>query len=256
MIALIVICAVILIFAFLLKCSIRAELKYINGVMDFKVKYLFFTVFPLNKKEKKTKKKRTKDGKDENAVPVEDNGAEAYGQNIDNNVEETSGTASADDEKILMEGEKAGGNKSKDKINDLKIKIQQAKILWNCVKKPLIKLFGGIHIDDLMIDFRIGGEDACEAAVNYGKVSAVVYNAISLIRIWFPITVKTVDINCDFDSKESVYDAELSVKLGLGTAAAVLLTALWGYIKNKNELDNAGNGEVNSDKDETVLNAM
>lgn len=254
MIALIIICAVILIFAFLFKCSIRAELKYINGAMDFKVKYLFFTVFPLNKKEKKAKKNRG--GKDGAAVSVEDNGEEASAQNTDNKDEAASGTVSADDDKILMEGENIGGNKSKDKINGLKIKIQQAKIIWSIVKKPLIRLFGGIHIDDLMIDFRIGGEDACEAAVNYGKVSAVVYNVISVIRIWFPITVKTVDINCDFNSKKSVYDAELSVKLGLGTAVAVLLTVLWGYIKNKNELDNAGNGEVNSDKDETVLNAM
>lgn len=253
MIALIVICAVILLFAFLLKCSIRAELKYINGDLDFKVKYLFFTVFPLDKKEKKAKKKRTKKGKSENTG--EDNGTDASLQNADI-IEGTAENVSSDDDKILMEGEKTGGSKQKDKLNDLKIKIQQAKIIWNCVKKPLIKLFGGIHIDDLMIDFKIGGEDACEAAVNYGKVSAVVYNVISLVRIWFPITVKTVDINCDFDSKKSVYDAELSVKLGLGTAVAVLLTALWGYIKNKNELDNAGNGEVNSDKDETVLNAM
>ena len=253
MIALIIICAVILIFAFLFKCSIRAELKYINGNLDFKVKYLFFTVFPLNKKEKKAKKKRTKKDKSENAV-TDEAGADASMQNPDNTAK-TVEPVPSDDDKILMEGENTGGSKQ-DKINDLKIKIQQVKILWNCVKKPLIKLFGGIHIDDLMIDFKIGGEDACEAAVNYGKVSAVVYNAISIIRIWFPITVKTVDINCDFDSQKSVYDAELSVKLGLGTAVAVLLTALWGYIKNKNELDNAGNGEVNSDKDEKVLNAI
>lgn len=253
MIALIIIFAVILIFAFLLKCSIRAELKYINGNLDFKVKYLFFTVFPLNKKEKKAKKKRTQKDKSADAVPNEA-GADASAQNLDN-TEEAAETVSLDDDKLLMEGENTGGSKQ-DKINDLKIKIQQVKILWNCVKKPLIKLFGGIHIDDLMIDFKIGGENACEAAVNYGKVSAVVYNAISIIRIWFPITVKTVDINCDFDSQKSVYDAELSVKLGLGTAVAVLLTALWGYIKNKNELDNAGNGEVNSDKDEKVLNAI
>lgn len=252
MIALIIICAVILIFAFLFKCSIRAELKYINGNLDFKVKYLFFTVFPLNKKEKKAKKKRTKKDKSENAV-TDEAGADASVQNSDN-IAKTVETVSSDD-KVLMEGENTGGSKQ-NKINDLKIKIQQAKILWNCVKKPLVKLFGGIHIDDLMIDFKIGGEDACEAAVNYGKVSAVVYNAISLIRIWFSITVKTVDISCDFDSQKSVYDAELSVKLGLGTAVAVLLTALWGYIKNKNELDKAGNGEVNSDKDEQVLNAI
>lgn len=253
MIALIIICAVILIFAFLFKCSIRAELKYINGNLDFKVKYLFFTVFPLNKKEKKTKKKRTKKDKGENSF-TDEAGADASVHNADKSAK-TAETVSSEDDKLLMEGENTGGSKQ-NKINDLKIKIQQAKILWNCVKKPLIKLFGGIHIDDLMIDFKIGGEDACEAAVNYGKVSAVVYNAISIIRIWFPITVKTVDINCDFDSQKSVYDAELSVKLGLGTAVAVLLTALWGYIKNKNELDNAGNGEVNSDKDEKVLNAI
>jgi hypothetical protein len=65
--------------------------------------------------------------------------------------------------------------------------------------------------------------------------------------MWFQISVKTVDIGCDFDAKKSVYNAEAKVKIRPCTILAVALTALFGYIKNKNELGSADVGTVNSD---------
>lgn len=103
-------------------------------------------------------------------------------------------------------------------------------------KRSLLKLFRHIWINDLVVDFVAGGEDAFEAAMNYGKLNAVTYNVISLIRIWFPISVQTVDIACDFNSKESKFDGEFSVNLRLGTLISVAVVWLLEFMKHRNEL--------------------
>ena len=51
MTALIIIAAIVLMFFILFKAKIRLELKFLGGVLDLKVKYLCFTVFPLKKKK-------------------------------------------------------------------------------------------------------------------------------------------------------------------------------------------------------------
>ena len=68
MIALIVIGAIILLFAILFSFSVRAEIKFYGGILDLKVKYMCFTLFSINTaekkedtpKKKKEKKKKTK----------------------------------------------------------------------------------------------------------------------------------------------------------------------------------------------------
>ena len=57
MTALIIIGIIVLIIVFLVMCSIRAELKFYGGKLDFKVKYLFFTIYPFKEKTEKKKKK-------------------------------------------------------------------------------------------------------------------------------------------------------------------------------------------------------
>ena len=48
--------------------KIRAEFKFYNGVPDLKVKYMFFTVFPFRKKDKKPEKKAKKEKKNKRSA--------------------------------------------------------------------------------------------------------------------------------------------------------------------------------------------
>lgn len=228
MTALIIIGAIILLFAFLFHATVNAEIKFYGGKLDFKVTYLFLVLFPLKVSEKK--KKRSKGKKIKGGAPTEP-------EAID------------EDTKKLLEGD---GKKKKmsaeERVSGIKKVLEQLKIIWGFCKKPLLNLFRGVYIDDVVVDFRICGEDACEAAVNYGKISAIFYNALNMIRTMFPMSVRTVDIVCDFDGKESAYDGECAVRLRLGTAVAAALTMLWGYIINMNDINNAGEAEVDSDK--------
>ena len=67
MTALIIISAIILVFAFLLNMKIKAEINYLGGKFSFSVKYLGFTIFPIKEKKKKVKKaKKFKNAESEN----------------------------------------------------------------------------------------------------------------------------------------------------------------------------------------------
>ncbi len=252
MIALIVIAIIVLIFAILLNCTVRAEMKYYGGKFDLQVKYLLFTIYPAaEEKEKKTKKfKKSKSSKKKDNVSsglTEDTNKLTDGENTaDGQESKIEDNAS---EEVPEDDELSGKKKSKKKFDMKKFSdiIEKAKIIWEFCKKPLLIILRKVYFDNMIIDFKIGGEDACEAALNYGKINAVFYNALTLLRTFFTVSVRTVDIVCDFNSKESVYDGEVTVRLKPITVINAAIVALVGYLKHKNELDSVGNDDVNSD---------
>lgn len=237
MIPLIIVGTIVLLIAFLMMFSVRAEIKYYGAVLDLKVKYMFFTLYSLNTAEKKndevSESNNEDDKKEEKAdeVPPEkdkDDVSEKNDEIVDQNDENSSAE------------EKKKKEKLSDKIEGLKIKIEQFKIIWECSKKGLAKIFKHIYITNVVIDFIAGGEDAMTAGTNYGKLNAIVYNGINFIRTWFTVTVKTVDINCDFDMKKSVYDAECVIKLRVGTAVSAVLMIAWALLLNLNKIKSVG----------------
>ena len=243
MIPLIIIGSIVLLIAFLMMFSVRAEIKYYGEILELKVKYLFFTLYSLNTAEKKNNddiqdNDVTESSKDESDVSSEKNNNDIL-ENFDE-------AASQNDETDLGE-EKKKKEKLSEKIEGLKVKIEQFKIIWECSKKGLAKIFKHIYITNVVIDFIAGGEDAMTAGTNYGKLNAIVYNGINLIRTLFTVTVKTVDINCDFDLKKSVYNAECVIKLRVGTAVSAVLMIAWALLLNLNKIKSVGteNEEIN-----------
>lgn len=254
MTTLIIIAAIVFLLFLLFKAKIRVELKYLGGVLDLKVKYLCFTVFPF--KEKKPKRERRKKTKSHS----EDNGSEDKVELSSDAKEAVSEAEDFIDRTSDEAADSAVSEKDKKKLSEtfnmIKVRIEQFKLLWKTVKKFLTKLFKGIKITNLMIDFVVSGEDACEAAVNYGKISAAVYNGIALLKLMFRVSVKTVDIGCEFESGKSSYDCAANVTLGLGTAVGLLLGVLFGYMKNKEKIDELGASLNSSDSDNKLENSM
>ena len=261
MTALIVIGVIILIFAFLLNVKARAEIRFYGGELDFKVKYLWFTVFPLRKKEKKPKKDKKRREKRRSKRSVKradaDNTDDTEGLTIKNPVgEDTDETADFEnDEDIGFSGqgadtEKKDDTKEKlgDKIDKLTETVEKAKIIWAFSKKWLAHIFKHIYFRDLVIDFTVSGEDAYKAAMNYGSVSAVTYGGISAISALFDTKIKTVDIICDFDGKKSVFDGEVKIALSPGTALKAAFGILFGILKNLKRLK----GEESAEEENTV----
>ena len=234
--------AIILLIAFLLNMKLRAEIKFYGGKLDFKVKYLFFTIFPFKEKKKKPKK--------ESPPPKEDvpqNGTQKVG--MENYLGEepytvTKAEVEAKREAARKEAEAAedlqetpkSKEKLSEKIDRLSDLIEKAKIIWGSSKKGLTRLFKHIYIDGIVIDFVIAEGDAYDTAMRYGTVNAVTYNVINAVRFLFPVTVKTVDIACDFDGKESKYDGEVKVTVRPATIFSAVFSILFGLLKNYSKL--------------------
>ena len=234
---LIILGAIILLIAFLLNIKLRAEIKFYGGKLDFKVKYLFFTIFPFKEKKKKPKK--------ESPPPKEDlpqNGRENYSREEPYTVTKAEVEAKreaarkeAETAEDLQETEKSK-EKLSEKIDRLSDLIEKAKIIWGSSKKGLTRLFKHIYIDGIVIDFVIAEGDAYDTAMRYGTVNAVTYNVINAVRFLFPVTVKTVDIACDFDGRESRYDGEVKVTIRPATIFSAVFSILFGLLKNYSKL--------------------
>ena len=232
MTALIVIAAVILFFALVLNIKLRIQISYIGGILDIKLKYLWFTLYPL-KKKKPRKNKKVKKSKGDSAAkedtaekePKESDESSENTENADTEPEADTDASEAPDEKKHKE-------KLSDKLDRLTELIDKIKLIWSFSEKRLRRIFTHIYIEKLTIDFVVAGTDACKTAVSYGAVSAAVYNGIAFISTLFSTKVKSVDIVCDFDRKEPVYDAAVNVTARPSTLLSAVLGIIGGFAVN------------------------
>lgn len=225
----IIFAAVILLLALLLNVKVRAEIKFYGGKLDLKVKYLWFTVFPLKKREKKPRT-RSKPRKDESSheQPLE----EPYTVSKEEVEAARRRKAEADEPaEDVLQKEKLG-----EKVERLTDLIEKVKIIWNASCKPLLRIFKRIYIDGLVIDFVIAEGDAYETAMRYGTVNAAVYNVLNVLRLLFSTDIKSVDISCDFDGRASVYDGEVKVCLRPATVLSAVFSILFGLLLNLRKL--------------------
>jgi len=80
-----------------------------------------------------------------------------------------------------------------------------------------------IKIKDIFIDIQVSCPDACECAVNFGKINILVYNAISYLGNFVKLKKKSINIKCVYNQPESVYNVSFNVRL---TPAAAIMTAI------------------------------
>lgn len=246
MTALIIIGIIIMLVVFLLNIRLRAEIKFYGGKLDFKVKYLFFTIFPLKKKRGKPKKKipPSKEKASQSAVKsysAEESYTITKAEIMAAKMEAARIEAEAEEKAQASEKSKEKLSEKIDKLTDL---IEKAKIIWSSSKKGLKRIFKHINIDGIVIDFVIAEGDAYDTAMKYGTVNAVTYNAINAVRFLFSVTIKTVDITCDFDGAKSSYDGEVKVTLRPAVIFSAAFSILAGLIKNYSKLT----GKQNSQK--------
>lgn len=111
-----------------------------------------------------------------------------------------------------------------------KSKLEFILNLWEAADRPLLKMFKGIKISELYIDFFIANEDAYKCALNYGKISGWLYNIIAWLSVLFNVKLKTVDVNPLFGQKKSQWDVSLKISLCLMTLVIAGIEFLIIYI--------------------------
>ncbi|MDE5854963.1 MAG: hypothetical protein K2H19_07890, partial [Ruminococcus sp.] len=143
-------------------------------------------------------------------------------------------------EKISEKSEKIPDNKKKSEKSKKvrgseKEKVSDGKIefLFDLIRsadRPFLKLCKGIRLSRVYIDFVVADEDAYKCALNYGKISGMVYNLLGWLNVIFSVKFRTVDVIPDFKSNESRWDISAKVSFRLITLVIAGIYFLITYI--------------------------
>lgn len=111
--------------------------------------------------------------------------------------------------------------KKKSKLDELKAQYKKVKPYIPMGWKYFKKLLKAIRFTDTRIVLDVGKEDAYEAAMQYGKVQAGLFNTIAILAGVFTVKLKKADVNCIFDEKKFGYDVHTLVRVRPSTLIAI-----------------------------------
>lgn len=242
---------------------ISADFSFIDGKIQYGAKYAYLPVFNskgtgiVNKLMKRKKKNKKPDSEgdeptEENAVSEESAiSEETVSESTENPTEtpedisveheetesepvEVSETENAEDSEDNSTPEKPIQpeplEKPTNEVKEKKSKLEFILGLWEAADRPLLRIFKGIKISELYIDFFIANEDAYKCALNYGRISGAIYNLIAWLSVLFNVKLKTIDVNPLFAQKKSKWDVSLNISFSLITVVIAGIQFLIIYL--------------------------
>lgn len=252
---------IIALIVILLHFSVRVyvEASRAKGI-DIRAKYLFFTVYPRPKKTEKQKEQAPPEedfgidldedleedfDEDDDLDDIPDDELPDLPDELSEEAEDDEASDETDpeavDEKLpsdpLRKDKKQRKKDKKDKSPDsddgekeekqkgglaaIRAKFDRIRpyipLGWKAVKK----FCKAIRFDGVFARVDVGRFDAHEAAIYYGAVQGVLFNALGWLANIFTVRVKKADVNCHFN--ENVIDGEVSftVKVRPSTLIAI-----------------------------------
>lgn len=88
--------------------------------------------------------------------------------------------------------------------------------LMNAFRKKL-------RINHLQLKLIMAADDPCDLAVNYGKANAAMGNLLPLLVQCFVIKKQDIEIECDFESNQTVFLARADLTITLGRLLGILV---------------------------------
>ena len=92
-----------------------------------------------------------------------------------------------------------------------------------------------LRLDNLYLRLILAGVDPCDLAMNYGRAWAAVGNLLPQLEKWFVIKKRDIEVECDFETSETLVIAHLDLTITLGSLLAAVLKfavrALIEYLK-------------------------
>lgn len=242
MTALIIIGAIAAAAVLLINCPAKAYIRYWDGKAEVRVKYLWITLYPKKEKPEKKRKSRKKALSEKSEKKSTEKNAPAERAAI---AAETADSGGNDEPKDKPAEKKKTSKPDKtpftEKLsgiaNDLTEKKDALLLLWELCEGHLRRLGGKISIRDVRLDLAAADEDACNAALLYGKLNAAVYNVISAVRCFVSVSLVSVKIDCLFNTPADKcrYNGEFTVCLRpsslINAIGAIVLGYLWNNKK-------------------------
>lgn len=178
---LIIVLCVLLFILFLLSFSITLKIKLDdNANVWFCFMFLKFKIYPLKNKKDKDKKKKTKLKKKAS-------------------------------EKIKNQGEKQD-KKQKEKPDFKETVLLIIDVIKSAVK-PIKNLFKHIRITDVKINMAVGGDDAYDTTITYGKTITAINAGIAFLKNLINVKVSYINVFCDYNINHTKQDISFKIKL-------------------------------------------
>ena len=130
------------------------------------------------------------------------------------------------EKKKSAEGEDAQKKKKKSLSEILAL----VKSLLKPVGKGMRRLFKGIRITRFYLDIKVGGFDAAECALTYGKLYTAVANGLAFFQSFFVIKPDHIAILPRFGTESTVYTARFRAKLSPAAVLAAGFSLAWTYL--------------------------
>lgn len=223
----------IIVLALMLSVTVNVHL---NDETRIKIRYAGITIFSVSPEDEKHKKQKKSKEKQKKSPDDKIDNISADNENSMQNTESTPNKAkeSKKTHKVEKKADNNGNNGLLSKLGlsgDIGETIEFVKQLISSASKPVKRLIGHIRVSNFYLFITASGEDAAQAAMNYGKINWLVHTALAVLYNTVKLNVKKIDITADFTSGKTEYELSCKVKLRLGTAIGCVLWFLFRTAK-------------------------
>lgn len=223
----------IIVLALMLSVTVNVHL---NDETRIKIRYAGITIFSVSPEDEKHKKQKKSKEKQKKSPDDKIDNISADNENPMQNTESTPNKAkeSKKTHKVEKKADNNGNNGLLSKLGlsgDIGETIEFVKQLISSASKPVKRLIGHIRVSNFYLFITASGEDAAQAAMNYGKINWLVHTALAVLYNTVKLNVKKIDITADFTSGKTEYELSCKVKLRLGTAIGCVLWFLFRTAK-------------------------
>lgn len=101
--------------------------------------------------------------------------------------------------------------------------VQIVLDLIRSVAKPLGDLLKKSRVTDLRLTLRVGGEDAAEIALNYGKLCGVVYGSLAALQNFIRVRVKEAGSFLRLRSEKTEQEIDFKLKVRVGSVLRAVI---------------------------------
>lgn len=223
----------IIVLALMLSVTVNVHL---NDETRIKIRYAGITIFSVSPEDEKHKKQKKSKEKHKKSPDDKIDNISADNENPMQNTESTPNKAE-ESKKTHKVGKKADNNGNNGLLSklglsgDISETIEFVKQLVESASKPIKRLISHIRVSNFYLFITASGEDAAQAAMNYGKINWLVHTALAVLYNTVKLNVKKIDITADFTSGKTEYELSCKVKLRLGTAIGCVLWFLFRTAK-------------------------
>ena len=223
----------IIVLALMLSVTVNVHL---NDETRIKIRYAGITIFSVSPEDEKHKKQKKSKEKQKKSPDDKSDNISADNEKPVQNTESTPNKAK-ESKKTHKVGKKADNNGNDGLLSKLGLSgdigetIEFVKQLILSASKPVKRLIGHICVSNFYLFITASGEDAAQAAMNYGKINWLVHTALAVLYNTVKLNVKKIDITADFTSGKTEYELSCKVKLRLGTAIGCVLWLLFRTAK-------------------------